>query len=56
MNCPYGHFPMITLKDNMVKKFGSRNMTVLYPNLCYNKAIDKEACTILNFIYCELNL
>ena len=33
----HGHFPIIPLYNSMVKKYGSHNMTVLYPNPCYNE-------------------
>ena len=33
------HFPIIPLKNSLVKMFGSHNMTTLYPNSHYNKGI-----------------
>ena len=33
----------------MVQKFGSRNMTVLYPIPCYNEACYKGTETVITF-------
>ena len=35
------HFPIIPLLNFMVKRFGSHNMTMLYPHLCYNEVCYK---------------
>ena len=37
----HGHFPIILLYNAIVKKIGSNNMTLLYPNLCNNKVCYK---------------
>ena len=34
------------------KKFGSHNMTVLYPNLCYNKVCYKGSALYYDLSYC----
>ena len=34
-----GHFPIIPLKNSMAKRFGSHNMTVLYPNSCFSDRV-----------------
>ena len=31
-----GHFPIIPLENSMEKKFRRHNLTLLYPNPCYN--------------------
>ena len=37
----HGHFPIIPLENSMEKNFRRHNLTVLYPNLCYNGACYK---------------
>ena len=43
-------FTIIPLQNSMVKKFGSHSMTLLYPDLCYNKACYKGTALYDKFI------
>ena len=38
------------MKNSMLKKFGSHNMTVLNPNLCYNDVCYKGTALYINYL------
>ena len=42
--------PVIPLKNSMVNNFGSHNMTVFYPNLCYTKLCYKGTALYKKYV------